>query len=165
MRTMKKTLSAAVLAVAFAGGAYGFLGSPLIPLACAHLKDYPKLADADEALKDASEYLEKAPHDFKGHRKEALHAIHEARDQISLAVGSVSKAPQPQSAFTPLDEEPHAKKPRLHAAHQRLMAAEKFLKESSEEFNGHKKAAMKAIKEAARQVKICMDNDLDNDAK
>ena len=46
---------------------------------------HPRLTHAVEALRDARAYLAEAPHDFGGHRAEAVRATDEAIKQIELA--------------------------------------------------------------------------------
>ena len=48
---------------------------------------HPRLTHAIEALRDARAYLQEAPHDFAGHRAEAIRATDEAIKQIELARG------------------------------------------------------------------------------
>ncbi len=46
---------------------------------------HPRLTRAVEALRDARAYLQEAPHDFAGHRVEAIRATDEAIKQIEFA--------------------------------------------------------------------------------
>lgn len=47
---------------------------------------HPRIARAIEALRDAREYLQHAPHDFGGHRAEAIRATDEAIRQLDFAL-------------------------------------------------------------------------------
>jgi hypothetical protein len=47
---------------------------------------HPRLARAIEALRDARAYLEAAPHDFGGHKAEAILATDNAIRQLNLAL-------------------------------------------------------------------------------
>jgi len=47
---------------------------------------HPRIARAIESLRDARDYLEKAPHDFGGHKAAAIHATDEAIQQLNLAL-------------------------------------------------------------------------------
>lgn len=47
---------------------------------------HPRIATAIVALKDARAYLEAAPHDFGGHKAEALRATDNAIRQLNLAL-------------------------------------------------------------------------------
>lgn len=47
---------------------------------------HPRLAAAITALKDARAYLAEAPHDFGGHKAEAIHATDEAIRQLNFAL-------------------------------------------------------------------------------
>ena len=50
------------------------------------LREHPRLGHALVDLHIAKEHLEKAPHDFGGHRADAVKACDEAIKQIELAV-------------------------------------------------------------------------------
>jgi hypothetical protein len=47
---------------------------------------HPRIARAIAQLKDAVEYMKAAPHDFGGHRDDAIHASEEAIRQLHLAL-------------------------------------------------------------------------------
>ena len=47
---------------------------------------HPRLAKAIAALKDARAYMEAAPHDFGGHKADAIRATDEAIKQLNLAL-------------------------------------------------------------------------------
>ncbi len=47
---------------------------------------HPRIARAIEALRDAREYMANAPHDFGGHKAEALRATDEAIRQLNFAL-------------------------------------------------------------------------------
>lgn len=47
---------------------------------------HPRLARAIEALRDAREYLQAAPHDIGGHKAAALRATDDAIRQLNLAL-------------------------------------------------------------------------------
>ena len=47
---------------------------------------HPRIAKAIEALKDARAYMEAAPHDFGGHKAEAIRATDDAIRQLNLAL-------------------------------------------------------------------------------
>jgi hypothetical protein len=49
-------------------------------------KDHPRIAKAIHALQDAVDYMQKAPHDFGGHRAEAVAASEKAIEQLKLAL-------------------------------------------------------------------------------
>jgi hypothetical protein len=48
---------------------------------------HPRIAAAIAALRDARDYMQKAPHDFGGHRVEAIRASDDAIRQLNLALG------------------------------------------------------------------------------
>ena len=47
---------------------------------------HPRIAKAIAALRDARAYLESAPHDFGGHKAEAIRATDEAIRQLNFAL-------------------------------------------------------------------------------
>jgi hypothetical protein len=47
---------------------------------------HPRIAKAIEALRDARAYMEEAPHDFGGHKAEAIRATDEAIRQLNFAL-------------------------------------------------------------------------------
>lgn len=47
---------------------------------------HPRIARAINALRDAREYMEHAPHDFGGHRADAIRATDEAIRQLNFAL-------------------------------------------------------------------------------
>ena len=81
---MKKTLIPLVLAL---GLGVSFLPTPARAETTAEEKAaHPRLARAIDELDDAIHYLESAPHDFGGHKTEALRASREAVRQLRLAL-------------------------------------------------------------------------------
>lgn len=46
---------------------------------------HPRLVRAIESLRDARAYLQEAPHDFGGHKREAIRATDEAIRQLEFA--------------------------------------------------------------------------------
>jgi len=47
---------------------------------------HPRIARAIEALRDARAYMQAAPHDFGGHKAEAIRATDEAIRQLNFAL-------------------------------------------------------------------------------
>ena len=47
---------------------------------------HPRIAKAIGSLKDAVEYMRAAPHDFGGHKEDAIRASEEAMKQLRLAL-------------------------------------------------------------------------------
>jgi hypothetical protein len=52
---------------------------------------HPRIAKAIDALKDARAYMQAAPHDFGGHKADALRASDEAIRQLNLALAYRAK--------------------------------------------------------------------------
>jgi hypothetical protein len=77
---MKKFIAGTVLGILLSAGAGTLFGQR-------DREFHPRLARAIEALRDARAYLEEAPHDFGGHKREALRATDEAIRQLEFARG------------------------------------------------------------------------------
>ncbi|MDP9122640.1 MAG: hypothetical protein M3O15_14945 [Acidobacteriota bacterium] len=79
---MKRSVGAFALAL--------FLAVPLAifsaPKGGGERAEHPRISHAITALNQAIEYLEKAPHDFGGHRAEAVEASKKAVEQLKLAL-------------------------------------------------------------------------------
>jgi hypothetical protein len=52
---------------------------------------HPRIAKAIEALKDARAYMDAAPHDFGGHKAEAIRATDAAIRQLNFALAYRAK--------------------------------------------------------------------------
>jgi hypothetical protein len=149
MRKFNRSLSAAILAMAVVGGGYAFLGSPMTPVAEAHLRDHPKLQAAFDALTEAEDYLKESKDNFHDHKEEAMHAIHVAKDKIALCVADEKSAGVDDNRPIKLEEEHH---PKLHAAVKRLKEAREYLMEAKHDFRGHREEAVKAVDEAIHHI-------------
>jgi hypothetical protein len=71
-----KFVTGVVLGIGLSIGATGLL---------AQREFHPRLAKAIDDLRDARAYMQEAPHDFGGHRVEAIRATDEAIKQLELA--------------------------------------------------------------------------------
>jgi hypothetical protein len=143
MRKFSRTIAAAIVATAVAGGTYAFFGSPLVPAVQAHIKDHPALEKAYNALNGAETYLKESKEDFKGDKEKAIHAINEAKQQIALAVQAV----EPKLATDDFVPEPFEHKhPKLVEARESLQGAIDYLNMSTKyDFKGHKEECIKYI--------------------
>jgi hypothetical protein len=74
-----KFLSGLVLGAVLCGGAWTLSAQNERAL-------HPRIARAIEALKDARAYMQAAPHDFGGHRVEAIRASDDAIRQLNFAL-------------------------------------------------------------------------------
>ena len=74
-----KFLSGLVLGAVLCGGAWTLSAQSERAL-------HPRIARAIEALRDARAYMQAAPHDFGGHRVEAIRASDDAIRQLNLAL-------------------------------------------------------------------------------
>jgi hypothetical protein len=74
-----KFLSGLVLGAVLCGGAWTLSAQNERAM-------HPRIARAIEALKDARAYLQAAPHDFGGHRVEAIRASDDAIRQLNFAL-------------------------------------------------------------------------------
>ena len=71
-----KFVTGMVLGIALSVGASGLL---------AQRELHPRLERAIASLRDARAYMQEAPHDFGGHRVEAIRATDEAIKQLEFA--------------------------------------------------------------------------------
>jgi hypothetical protein len=74
-----KFLSGLVLGAVLCGGAWTLSAQNERAM-------HPRIAKAIEALKDARAYMQAAPHDFGGHRVEAIRASDDAIRQLNFAL-------------------------------------------------------------------------------
>jgi hypothetical protein len=74
-----KFLSGLVLGAVLCGGAWTLSAQNERAM-------HPRIARAIEALKDARAYMQAAPHEFGGHRVEAIRASDDAIRQLNLAL-------------------------------------------------------------------------------
>jgi hypothetical protein len=85
MKTATRFAAALSLCVAFLA-APAFAESPREEAA-----EHPRIAKAIHELEDAVAYLEAAPHDFGGHKAEAIAASRKAIEQLRLALAYRAK--------------------------------------------------------------------------
>jgi hypothetical protein len=81
---MKKMISGMVLGIALSAGVSLFAQNERAM--------HPRIAAAVAALRDARAYLVQAPHDFGGHKMEAVRACDDAIKQLNLALAYRAKA-------------------------------------------------------------------------
>jgi len=74
-----KFLSGVILGVLLSAGAWTVSAQPERLM-------HPRIARAIEAMRDARAYMLEAPHDFGGHRVEAIRATDEAIRQLQFAL-------------------------------------------------------------------------------
>ncbi len=72
-----KFVTGVVLGIVLSIGASGLM---------AQREFHPRLVKAIDALKDARAYMQEAPHDFAGHRVEAIRATDDAIKQLNFAL-------------------------------------------------------------------------------
>ena len=69
-----------------------FLSASVITLTAQNERAmHPRIAKAIAALKDAREYMQMAPHDFGGHKADAIRATDEAIKQLNFALAYRAK--------------------------------------------------------------------------
>jgi hypothetical protein len=59
---------------------------PTTPATAAPVEPHPEIREALHALRRAKEHMEKAAHDFGGHRVEAIEATNKAIQQLELCL-------------------------------------------------------------------------------
>jgi len=140
-----------MVATALAAGAYFFLGSALVPVVQAHLKDHPALEKAYNALNEAETYLKETKENFKNDKEKAIHAINKAKDEIAKAVKATETRSATDSDFVPAPLE--HKHPKLREARDALQGAIDYLNMSTKyDFKGHKEECIKYIREAMVEI-------------
>ena len=80
---MKKIICGIVLGVALSAGVNVFAQNERAM--------HPRIAAAIAAIRDAREYMVKAPHDFGGHKAAAVRACDEAIRELNLALAYRAK--------------------------------------------------------------------------
>jgi len=81
---MHRIAAAALLSVCFAGLLMpAFASAETVRREAA---EHPRITKAIHEIEDAIRYMEAAPHDFGGHKAEAIRASREAVEQLRLAL-------------------------------------------------------------------------------
>lgn len=109
-------------------------------------------------LRDARKELKEAKHDFGGHKEKGLHAINDAIKQLELILEYKNDNIKGAPTRGDLKEEYKKYKhhPHLHHALHELRHAHKQLEETTHDFNGHKKAALRDIHTATVQIEVLL---------
>jgi hypothetical protein len=76
----KRLLTLAALGIFTLGFAYPAVAPAAAP------EPHPEIRAAMQSLRHAKEHLEKAAHDFGGHRVEAIEAINKAQEQLEVCL-------------------------------------------------------------------------------
>jgi hypothetical protein len=116
---------------------------------------HPHLHHAIYELREAHAELEKAPHNFGGHKERALKDISAAYHQIEKCLEAVGDGYKGFNASKDLYKG-YANHHHLRHALVELREAHAYLKESPNNFGGHKKKALEDINAAIKQVEICI---------
>lgn len=150
MRKLRRTIAVAIIATGIAGGMYAFFGSGLIPSALADWKDHPRLEKAHKLVKEAIAALKAAPHDFHGHREDAVKALEAVQKQLTICVDI--KHPTPEADILPFEHHP-----KLEKALDAMKDARAYIKEAPHDFNGHRVEALGILDEGIHQVELCLE--------
>jgi hypothetical protein len=146
-------------------GGLALLSSAPRPAAAADDKEWVRhpLHKALTELREARQEMEKAPHDFGGHKEAALKATDNAIKHLERLLGWVKEHRKEEAKQEFKDEKREEKKgekhPRIHAAIHELRKAHKYVKESELEFgdNKQKEEALKSIDHAIGQLEKALD--------
>jgi predicted metal-dependent hydrolase len=151
MRKLSRTIVVAIIATGIAGGMYALFGSSLMPsaLAAEHWKEHPRLEKAHKLLKEAIAALKAAPHDFNGHREDAVKASEAAQKQLEICAEFQPKA---EPDLSPLD-----KHPKIEKALEAIKDAHAYIKEAPHDFNGHRVEALGILDTAIHQLELCLE--------
>jgi hypothetical protein len=132
-------------------------------------EDHPRIAAALNALNGARAELKAAPHDFGGHKAEAIQACDRATQQLKYALSYRAKEDRRRGMLDPslsdsLREVSYQNRETERDAHPRIATAIGALKEARAEleaaphdFGGHKGAAISSVDEAIKQLQFALD--------
>lgn len=130
---------------------------------------HPAIRRAERELREAKGHLEKAAHDFGGHRVAAIKDIDKALHQLRVAlkfdspkrratVPPVKSTAPTATPGIPAAGKPKAapgteKHPQIHKALHKLHQAKRTLENAAHDFGGHRVDAIKDIDRAINQLK------------
>ena len=119
---------------------------------------HPHLHHALYELHDARHELKISKYNFGAHKEKAILAINDAIKHIELSL--IAHGDNIKAVATKRDLQEHHKKyshhPHLHHAVHELKHAHKEMHESSHDFGGHRKAALRDIHAAIHQIEILL---------
>ena len=137
---------------------------------------HPRIARALRALHEAIAYMKKAPHDFGGHREDAVQASEAAIKQLRLSleyrehqVGGVSNSAaniagslQTTTALASLTNSPAFQQekgvhPRIAKAIVELNEAVAYMQKAPHDFGGHREAAVQDSQTALAQLQVALE--------
>jgi hypothetical protein len=111
---------------------------------------HPRLASAYRTLAGAIAELKAAPHDFNGHRGDAIAACEKAREQLRLALAYDSGGDR-HASIGLAERSPH---PRIKEAIGALEGAIQELRAAPHDFGGHRADAIAACEKARELLKL-----------
>jgi len=88
---MKKIVFSLIAGVAFTLGVLSTSAFVSYENRQTEKQEHPRIAAAIEKMKDAVEYMEKAPHDFGGHKEQAIKDTKAAIESLKLALAYRAK--------------------------------------------------------------------------
>ncbi len=110
-------------------------------------------------LRDARKELERAEHNFGGHREKALQATEAAIKQVTIILEhkEVSTKGTPTRGDLAAEYKKYKHHPHLHHAVHELRHAHHQLEETKHHnYGGHKAAALRDIHHAIVQIELCL---------
>lgn len=124
------------------------------------IEKHPKIRQAINALEAARGDLQKAAHDFCGHRAEALEASDNAIKQLRLALESDQAMnlayPNLERANFMTTIPPVENHPMIQRAIRALNAAKDDLQHAAHDFHGHRVEAIEAVNRAQNQLRLAL---------
>lgn len=119
-------------------------------------ENYPHIRHSIFELREAKTELEKAEHNFGGHRKEAIKIINVAIEELENALkvvkaGKVAKGEPKPEIYKKYPHNPH-----IHHAVVELKECIEELEKAPPVFEGHRVKAIKATKGAVEQLELCL---------
>ena len=119
---------------------------------------HPHLHHALWALHHAHDQLKESKEGYLGHKKNALHAIHQAAQNIEAILkhekDDFHSAPSKAQLAQALKKYKHH--PHLHHALQEVKSAHHQLKETKNDFGGHRHKALVDMDHAIQQIELLL---------
>jgi hypothetical protein len=125
---------------------------------------HPLIRAAIRSLEAAKGDLERASHDYCGHRAEALAATNAALSQLGLAIACDEGRRQSASSLDVVPEESapvavYERHPNIHKAVNALERAKGDLQNAAHDYCGHRVEALEATNAALRQLGLALQCD------
>lgn len=113
----------------------------------------PQLKRALDVLQKTGGILQRADHDYGGHRAHAVHGINQAEQQLQLALGMQASGPAPHAKLkTAMPEPQNLSNAQLREAIPVLQEAIGWMKTSKHDYAGHRTNSVRDLENAVKQL-------------